>query len=294
MSSSLVNSDTNNGIHPLSLHRIRESYRQRGALPVCDIFRYLLKNSMATDPRDLVYGMLGLLDEQDRNAITIDYKLGPMEIYQQVGRLLWSHHGEQALSELLPWLSFHGNDNGFPSWVPDFASQPIRGWRDHRTIHTTRPWRNQYENPFKSNQDVMVLQGIMFDIVQNVVITPDEFSDAEEIIPILKDIEELLLAAINCPMPPHHPLRPLNELKRQESVLQTLTKSEVETGDLFPGLDDEQVWARLMGRTPEIPIEIGGDNIFHRLSIMLKGKVLGRKVLTTETGFVGIGVPQIE
>jgi hypothetical protein len=140
----------------------------------------------------------------------------------------------------------------------------------------------------------MVLQGIMFDIVQNVVITPDEFSDAEEIVPILKDIEELLLAAINCPMPPHHPLRPLNELKRQESVLQTLTKSEVETGDLFPGLDDEQVWARLMGRTPEIPIEIGGDNIFHRLSIMLKGKVLGRKVLTTETGFVGIGVPQIE
>ncbi|PCD21117.1 hypothetical protein AU210_016543 [Fusarium oxysporum f. sp. radicis-cucumerinum] len=198
VASSLVNGDANNSIHPFSLHRIRESYRQRGALPFCDIFRYLLQNSTATDPRDLVYGMLGLLEQQDRNQITVDYKLEPMQIYQQVGYLLWKQHAKQTLSELLPRLDFHGIDNGFPSWVPDFASQPIRGWRDHRTIHATRPWRKQSENPFKSGQNVLVLHGLMFDVVENVVITPYEFGDVEEIAPVLRDIEELLLAAINC------------------------------------------------------------------------------------------------
>ncbi|KAH7111205.1 heterokaryon incompatibility protein-domain-containing protein [Dactylonectria macrodidyma] len=300
VASSLIDADTNNGIHPIALHRVRESFRQRRALPFCDIFQYLLQNSMVTDSRDLVYGLLGLLEQQDRDQIVIDYELEAMQIYQQVGYLLWKQHTEQTLSELLPRLNFHGVDNGYPSWVPDFASQPSRGWRDHRTIHARRPWRKQSEHPFKSGQSVLVLQGLTFDVVENVVTTPYEFDDIEEIFPILRDIEELLLEAINRSIPPHNPLVPLSGLKHEESVLQTLTKSTVETGDVFPGLDDEQVWARLMGRElrpPEIAmaIESGkGGRLFHRLSIMLKGKLLGRKVLVSEAGFVGIGEPQIE
>ncbi|KAF4435940.1 HET-domain-containing protein [Fusarium austroafricanum] len=291
MASSIDNSDANDGIHPISLHRIRESFQQRGALPICDIFKYLLRNAMATNPRDLVYGMLGLLDEQVRKQIAVDYELEPMQVYQQVGYLLWKQHTNQTLSELLPRLNFHGMDNGFPSWVPDFAAQPIRGWRDHRTIHAIRPWRKQSESPFKSGQDVLELQGLMFDVVKKVVITPVEFGDVEEIASVLRDIEELLLEAVNCPIPPDSPLEPLSDLKRQESMLQTLAKSAVETGDLFPGLDDEQVWAMLVGRETRPPEP---SRPFHRLSKMLKGKFSGRKVVITEAGFVGIGVPQIE
>ncbi|KAM0552659.1 hypothetical protein ACHAPJ_007756 [Fusarium lateritium] len=298
--SPLGNADANNGIHLLSLRHIRESFWLRGALPVCDVFRYLVRSCKATDPRDLVYGVLGLLEQQDQAQITVNYKLEPMQIYQQVGYLLWKQHPVQTLSELLPTFNFHGNDNGFPSWVPDFASQPLRGWRDHRTIHTPRPWRSQIKNPFKSDRNVLLLQGLMLDVVENVVVTPNEFCDLEEIAPVLRDIEELLLEAINRFIPPHSPLKPLSVLKRQESVLQTLTKSAVETGALFPGLDDEQVWARLIGRetgslgTAE---ELANDErgkLFRRLSIMLKGKFLGRKVLITEAGFVGIGSLQIE
>ncbi|PMD47010.1 HET-domain-containing protein [Hyaloscypha variabilis F] len=300
VTSSLDESDANIGIHPIALHRIRKSFCERRALPFCDVIHYLLRNSAATDPRDFIYGLLGLLDPQDRKQITLDYELAPMEIYQQVGYLLWKQHTERTLSELLPTLNFHGDDNGFPSWVPDFASQSIRGWQDHRTIQAGKPWRKQTRNPFKLDQSILVLQGIILDIVDNAIPTPNKFSNIEEIVPFLRDVEELILKAIDRPIPPHHPLKPFSGLKHEETVVQTLTKSTVDTGELFPGLEDEEVWARLMDReslSPEIAIAIRGcryNGLFARLSTMLKGKFLGRKVLTSEAGFVGIGASQIE
>lgn len=300
VTSSLDESNAHIGIHPITLHRIRDLFLQKRALPFCDIFQYLLRNSAATDPRDFIYGLLGLLDQQDRDQITLDYVLEPMKIYQKVGYLLWKQHTERTLSELLPIFNFHGIDNGFPSWVPDFASQPIRGWRDHRTIQGREPWRKQSRNPFELDQSVLVLQGVIFDVVDNVITTPDKFGNIEEIVPFLRDVEESLLEAIDRSIPQHHSLKPLIGLKYEETLLQTFTKSTVETGELFPGLEDERVWAKLMGRealSPEIASAVGGDKysrLFARLSTMLRGKLLGRKVMTSEAGFVGIGVPQIE
>ena len=300
VASSLDESDTNVGIHPLALHRIRKSFSERRALPFCGIFHYLIRNSAATDPRDFIYGFFGLLNQLDRDQIAIDYELEPMKIYQQVGYLLWKQYTERMLSELLPILTFHGTDNGFPFWVPDFGSQPIRGWQDHRTIQVEKPWRKQSRPPFKLNQRVLLLQGIIFDVVDNVISTPNKFNDVEEIAPFLRDVEELVLEAICRPIPPHHPLKPLNGLKHEETVVQTLTKSTVETGRLFPGLKDEKIWDILMGRetlSPEIAVAIGDgryNRLFARLSTTLRGKFLGRKVLTSETGFFGIGVSQIE
>jgi hypothetical protein len=240
--------------------------------------------------------LIGLLDQQDRDQITLNYELEPMKIYQQVGYLLWKQHTERTLSELLPILNFYGIDNGFPSWVPDFALQPIRGWRDHRTIQARKLWRKQSRNLFKLDQGVLVLRGVIFDVVDKVIANPNKFGDVEEIAPLLRDVQESLLEAIDRSIPPHYPLKPLSGLKHEETVVQTLTKSTVETGELFPGLEDEKVWARLMGRetlSPEIAMAIGGgkySHLFARLSKMLRGKFLGRKVLTSEAGFVGIGV----
>ena len=221
VASSLDESDAKTGIHPIALHRIRKSFRQRRTLPFCDLFQYLLRNSAATDPRDFIYGLLGLLDQQDRDQITLDYELEPMKIYQQVGYLLWKQHTERTLAELLPILVFHGTDNGFPSWVPDFASPSIRGWQDHRTIQAGKSWRKQSGDPFRVDQNILVLRGIIFDIIENVVATPSNFSDIEEIAPFLRDVEELMLKAIDRPIPPQHPLKPFGGLKHEETVVQT-------------------------------------------------------------------------
>jgi len=300
VATSLDESDANVGIHPIALHRIRESFRKTRALSFCDIFQYLLHNSAATDPRDFIYGFLGLLDQQDRDQIKLDYELEPMKIFQQVGYLLWTQHTKRTLADLLPMLMFRGIDNGFPSWVPDFASQPIRGWQDHKTIQAGKPWRKQHSTSVKLNQGVLLLRGIMFDVVDNAIATPTDFTDIEEIAPFLRDVEGQMLEAIGRPISPRHPLKPIVALKHEETVLQTLTKSTIDTAELFPGFEDEEVWARLMGKetvSPDIAIAIGGgtpDRLFARLSTMLRGKLLGRKVLISEAGFVGIGVPQVE
>jgi hypothetical protein len=297
---SLDEGSAETGIHPIALHRIRESFIQRRALPFCDIFQYVLRNASATDPRDFIYGLLELMDQENRAQITFDYESAPMKIYQQVGYLLWKQYTERTLSELLTVLSFHGNDIGFPSWVPDFASQPIRGWRDHRTFQTRKAWRKQNSNPFKLGYSVLELQGIIFDVVDNMVASPHNFGNVQEITPFLKDVEMLLLEAIDRLIPQNHPLKPLSRLKHEETVVQTLTKSTVATEELFPGIDDEKIWAILMGRemlSPESAIvtESGkSSRLFARLSMMLRGKLLGRKVLISEAGFVGIGVSQVE
>ena len=296
--SSLKENDPKVGIHPIALHRIRESFRKKGALPFCDLFQYLLQNSAATDPRDFIYGLLGLLDQHDRDQIKLDYGLKPMEIYQQVGYLLWTQHTKRTLAELLPMLRFHGVDNGFPSWVPDIASQPIRGWKDHRAIQARKPWRKA--TSLKLTQDVLVLRGISFDVVDNVIETPNDFTDIEEIAPFLRDVEGHILRATERSIPPHHPLRPFYCLKHEETVVQTFTKSAIDTSELFPGIEDEKVWAILMGRetlSPEMVVLIGDgthNHLFARLSTMLRGKLLGRKVFTSKAGFAGIGVPQVE
>jgi hypothetical protein len=102
-----------------------------------------------------------------------------MEIYQQVDYLLWKQHTERNLADFLSILVFRGTDNGFPSWVPDFASPSIRGWQDHRTIQAVKSWRKQSGTPSRVDQNVLVLRGRIIDIIENVVATPNKFSDIE-------------------------------------------------------------------------------------------------------------------
>ncbi len=77
---------------------------------------------------------------------------------------------------------------------------------------------------------------------------------------------------------------------------QALMKRTVSPEELFPGLEDEQLWARFMGwetLSSEIATTIGSggfNRLFARLSTMLRGKLLGRTILKPEAGLVGIDV----
>jgi len=85
----------------------------------------------------------------------------------------------------------------------------------------------------------------------------------------LRDVEELMLKAMDHPIPSQHPLKPFSGLKHKETVVQTLTKSTVSLGKLFLDLEDERVGTRLIDRetlSPEIATAIrgGGYNRFFR------------------------------
>lgn len=302
ISSAFTRASENVGIHPMSLDRVRSSFRDQRALSLCDAIRYVLRNSAATNPRDFIYGLLGLLDRRERERITVDYELEPMKIYHQVANLLWKEHPARTLSDLLPIFGFRRAEDGVPSWVPDFGGQQIRGWQDHKTMRADRPWRQQDGILLDGSHDVLVLRGVLFDTVDTVLDAPNEFDDIHDIVPFLQTAEALLSEAINRTIQRGHPLYLLQELKYQETILETLTKSAVSSTDLFPGFSDEDIWDLLLGTKI---ITAGEDEslladanmksqLFARLSTMIRGKTAGRRVLATKAGFVGVGIPHVE
>ena len=72
----------------------------------------------ATDPRDKIYGPLGLATDSEQLAILPDYKNSIIEVYSDTSRKLIAA-GETSI---LSWCQQSTRMEGLPSWVPDFAS----------------------------------------------------------------------------------------------------------------------------------------------------------------------------
>ena len=88
----------------------------------------------ATDPRDKVFGLLGLAAQDGVNYLTADYALSPMETWRNFSRDLVSRQGKLTLLNMPPCRNKHINDpfrcigrqtqwTGTPSWVPNFDPQ---------------------------------------------------------------------------------------------------------------------------------------------------------------------------
>lgn len=78
----------------------------------------LMIYAKASDPRDLVYGLLGLFSCRLRALITPDYRLPLMQVYGDFVKAFVLGHGYffvtymHVLSEPAPW----------PTWIPDFRN----------------------------------------------------------------------------------------------------------------------------------------------------------------------------
>jgi hypothetical protein len=82
----------------------------------------LFANSMkATDPRDRIYGILGLAPDKNVLDIKVDYKKEVHEVYTEVARTMLTHN----YTDILSWAHSSKSPLGIPSWVPDFNA-PLR------------------------------------------------------------------------------------------------------------------------------------------------------------------------
>ena len=72
----------------------------------------------ATDPRDKIYGLLGLATDSEQLCILPDYDKSITEVYTDTSRRLIAT-GETSI---LSWCQQSTRVEGLPSWVPDFAS----------------------------------------------------------------------------------------------------------------------------------------------------------------------------
>ena len=89
-------------------------------LPRLGITLYQFKDQQSSDPRDKVYGLLGMTKKE--YDIKIDYKRSKSDLYTEVARLLLSRvlvillWVESPSREVQPGLEL-------PSWVPDFTTE---------------------------------------------------------------------------------------------------------------------------------------------------------------------------
>jgi hypothetical protein len=93
----------------------------------------LVRKARATDPRDMVYGMLGLLLKNIAAQIQPDYTKSGEKVFMEIAIAILSQC--QRLGELLSWCVFNEASTA-PSWVPDWQTTQKR-----RVIRKIREWK---------------------------------------------------------------------------------------------------------------------------------------------------------
>lgn len=77
--------------------------------------------SMATDPRDKVYGFLGLCTD---NIIQADYRLEPQKVYKLITKRYLLKDGNLRIVTA-PSSPVSARSDSLPSWVPDWAATDV-------------------------------------------------------------------------------------------------------------------------------------------------------------------------
>ena len=118
----------------------------------------------ATDPRDLVYALIGLVKVPEKAEVDLipDYSLSVVKVYLQAAGFILEHEG---LIELLERCDRPSTIDGLPSWVPDWSSTPAINsrkmtWGDHSAGgHMETEWQTRGE------AQMLSVQGNIFDTV---------------------------------------------------------------------------------------------------------------------------------
>ncbi|KAI0395211.1 heterokaryon incompatibility protein-domain-containing protein [Xylariaceae sp. FL0594] len=79
----------------------------------------LPRGSHSTDPRDMIFGLLGFANPQERSFITSDYRRSVEQVYRDATRALLRN----GWTDLLAWAQpLEKEIKTLPTWVPDFSS----------------------------------------------------------------------------------------------------------------------------------------------------------------------------
>jgi len=100
------------------------------------------RHHSASDPRDKVYGLLGLVDENSEECIP-DYKKNVIQVYTDVV-VSYIHATNKFASIYFEGIGItsilHENRiPGLPSWVPDFSNITDRSYRIHTLVEPGMP-----------------------------------------------------------------------------------------------------------------------------------------------------------
>ncbi|KAL2674219.1 hypothetical protein Neosp_012669 [[Neocosmospora] mangrovei] len=132
----------------------------------------------ATDPRDMIYGVLGLAhDEAATAGIKADYTIETVQLYARIARKLILLHGD--LRPFMQVYYFQGDRiAGLPSWVPDYSLGGDWEYYSVALLYVHDFWKPvdlvPFTPPAGDNPLELEVSGILFDEIIAVgdIITP--------------------------------------------------------------------------------------------------------------------------
>ena len=122
---------------------------------------------LASDPRDNIYALIGLVPEDGRNGLVPDYTLPVEKAYTTFVRSMLETHGSwEVICFSKPRIR-----NDLPSWVPDFSStQETKRTNVMELIEPRNAHADiQREVAFSDDSKTLILAGLLFDDVEEVV-----------------------------------------------------------------------------------------------------------------------------
>ncbi|KAL5600603.1 hypothetical protein FOVSG1_008415 [Fusarium oxysporum f. sp. vasinfectum] len=143
----------------------------------------MARNYDATDPRDKIYALLGLLEELGyKSPLRVSYRVSVEDLYTQVAKIL------QQDSETLNILSHvdvnpfarQGTLSDLPSWVPNWTvpsshrsvaenkALPGLSQQTERTRGPNLTGNSKAKCRFPSNENIMMVEGFIFDYIHQI------------------------------------------------------------------------------------------------------------------------------
>jgi hypothetical protein len=128
------------------------------------------------DPRDKVYGILGIVNESKNGLLRPDYNLETRIVYTGAMRAIISQHAGTDGLRFLTGEGFNSNAHDLPSWVRDFSHQPDITVLRHESNRMQaygqyRCSKSLSHPPFIENGSYLHLKGVHIDTVTKVGLT---------------------------------------------------------------------------------------------------------------------------
>ncbi|KAH5116192.1 hypothetical protein HBH71_119550 [Parastagonospora nodorum] len=300
------------------LHDLRCAIQTRGG----DSLKRLLmmsRTSAATDPRDRIYGLLGLLsnealDPSTSNTISVDYRKSCSEVYVDAVAHIFSRgegpyflsgvflSGGPATAPQIPTLPASKVQDSLPSWVPDFSRQESHriaqpgGWHFHppTTMHVSGAGQGAKNGKVLGDGRTLQVEGLIVDTVSDVA----EFgSSLDAVKQNLSRFETIASTARMrpCSFPPlikSHMLK----FRESEPLWRTLVSNKHQKSGYEPApASYEAMYSDLLanditntGEQVHEPLDSSKTSEYEQILDSCAGK---KSFFTTINGFVGSCVP---
>ncbi|ERF75158.1 hypothetical protein EPUS_06198 [Endocarpon pusillum Z07020] len=266
----------------------------------------LARRRAVTEPRDRVYGILGLASPRLRDKITVDYSQRDLSalyrLYVECGKACLE---EDTSLSVLYMLSGTEKNPALPSWCPDFGSPPSRnfymfpGWK---AGIPTAPLEEELPSAwFEPEEDDLYAPGCRVDIVDQVVDSTFCWSslerDAEE--SSTEDAASNLIWESECLA-----ISGLTPAERDEapplSYLLTLCEGYLSSFENDPDIIREayqrirSLWRNAGQSIPPEDVKQRIRTATYAFQSRLMHNCLGRKFFTSNAGRIGVGPPETQ